>query len=216
MSSASQYLIRRRQESDRLQQYLRRDVVPHLYLQSLGDPRAESVSGIQRGETCVGQRDVIDQPDHAGGRRRGNLRGQPVIGATGIRFRHHHVKRAADLIERRSQMLIVDAGGGMETSGKRGRAQVETNIVGPRVGEGTEAGSPDRRVVLENEADGRLHIHRDAELAGAGLRTGAGGKKTQQTAEPEQSLRSVEIEFAVHRVLSEVQLVVGLQYIGLS
>ena len=91
----------------------------------------------------------------------------------------------------------------MKTSGKRGRAQVETNIVGARVGQGAEAGGPDRRVVLENEADGRLHIHGDGELAGAGLRAGAGDKKAEQATENKQRLLSVEIESAAHRFSSK-------------
>jgi len=63
------FLIRRGQKRDGLLQGLRRNVVAHLHLQSLGDGLAETVLRIQLSEGG-GQRHVIDEPANVGWWRR--------------------------------------------------------------------------------------------------------------------------------------------------
>jgi hypothetical protein len=92
----------------------------------------------------------------------------------------------------------------MKTSRKSSNTHIEPNIVGPGVGQRAETGCPNRWVVLKNQRNGGLHAHGDGELPGAGLRTGACGKKAKHAAQHEQRFRSAEFEAAVHRVKKQV------------
>lgn len=88
----------------------------------------------------------------------------------------------------------------MKTSRKSSYAQVETDIVCARIRQRAETWRSNSGVILKHQADGRLHGHGDGELAGAGLRAGAGGKKAEQSAEYKQRFLSVETESVAHRI----------------
>src|SRR6476646_2142913 len=172
-------LICRGQKSYRLQQCLRCNRVLHLHLQCFGYRSRVVVCRVQRGKARGGQRHVIEQPCHVRRRRRGNLRRQSVIRAAGVCLVHHNVKRAAYLINRAGQVLVIYTRRRMKTSRKCGRAKVQANIVSAGIGQRTEASCSYGWVVLENQRDRRLHAHGNCELAGTGLRRRARCQQTE-------------------------------------
>jgi hypothetical protein len=92
----------------------------------------------------------------------------------------------------------------MKASRKSSNAHIEPNVVGAGVGQRAKTCCSNRWVVLKNQRNGGLHAHGDGELPGAGLRTGAWGKKAEHAAQHEQRFHSAEFEAAVHRVKKQV------------
>jgi len=92
------------------------------------------------------------------------LRCQPVIGAAGVALGHQHVKSAAHLVKRTSNVLVVHACGAVEITRKRCRAQIQTDVIRASVAQRTKTCAADIRIVVENERDRRLHSEIDGEL----------------------------------------------------
>src|SRR5262249_14594082 len=131
--------------------------------------------------------DVIDQPGHVRRRRRGNLSCQSVVRTAGVGLGHNHVKRTAYLVVAAPNIPNESDASQAVSPRERSGAQVQADIVGAGIGQGTEPVRSYRRVVLEYQADGRLDRHRDRELRGAGRPLAYSRDRPQAAARHEQT-----------------------------
>jgi len=83
-----------------------------------------------------------------------------------------------------------------------GNSHVQANIIGAGIDQRAKSLASNRRVILKNQIDGRLHAHGDGELAGTGLRAGARGK-TEHAGKHQKGFFSVELDTAAHLIKSK-------------
>jgi hypothetical protein len=80
-----------------------------------------------------------------------------------------------------------------------GNSHIQANVIGAGIDQRTKSLASNRRIILKNQIDRRLHAHGDGELSGSGLRSSA-GDHTKHADQDQQCFLSAELKIFAHLI----------------